>query len=158
MRRFLPLSISVGLLVVSIIGGSILTSDMEVAAQTAGTPTPESEEPGYTNYSGYYRMRCWPACHSKDFPESMQSQSQSKPGYTVAVAVEAWLHQLFGILPHALLAGLPFQRLSRIYEGLLKHTREVEVGQQVACWLYWCSIVVQGQHWWPGLVSLYCKQ
>jgi len=82
MRRFLPLSISVGLLVVSIIGGSILTSDMEVAAQTAGTPTPESEEPGYTNYSGYYRMRCWPACHSKDFPESMQSQSQSKPGYT----------------------------------------------------------------------------
>jgi hypothetical protein len=79
MKHFLLLSISIGLLIVSIIGGNILTSDMEVAAQT-GTPTPEPEEPGYTNYSGYYRMRCWPACHSKDFPESMQAQSE--PGYT----------------------------------------------------------------------------
>lgn len=75
MKRFLFLSVLlVGLLL--IIWGSILRSDAETTAQAvqaSGTPTPESAEPGYTNYSGYYRMRCWPACHSKDFPESIKS-------------------------------------------------------------------------------------
>jgi hypothetical protein len=44
------------------------------AAQPSDTPTPEETEPGYTNYSGYYRMRCWPACHTKNIPESVQKQ------------------------------------------------------------------------------------
>ena len=58
-----------------IMWGGILTPDAEGAAQgarAATMPTPEATEPGYTNYSGYYRMRCWPACHTRDIPESMQ--------------------------------------------------------------------------------------
>jgi len=72
-KHFLVLSVFVCLLL--IIGGGILMSDVETAAQAAqaaNTPTPEATKPGYTNYSGYYRMRCWPGCHTKDFPESIK--------------------------------------------------------------------------------------
>ena len=58
-----------------ITGAVILAADVETApqaAQATSTPTPESARPGYTNYSGYYRMRCWPACHTKDIPESIR--------------------------------------------------------------------------------------
>jgi hypothetical protein len=52
----------------------VLSSGVETvvqAAQPTSTPTPETRT-GYTNYSGYYRMRCWPACHTKDIPESVR--------------------------------------------------------------------------------------
>jgi len=57
-----------------IIGAVVLASEVGTAAlgaQAASTPTPQVMGSGYTNYSGYYRMRCWPACHTKDHPESM---------------------------------------------------------------------------------------
>ena len=71
-KHLIVLSALVGLLL--IIWGGILTPDVETAAQAAqaAQTTPEATEPGYTNYSGYYRMRCWPACHTRDIPESMQ--------------------------------------------------------------------------------------
>ena len=83
MKRFLLLSVSIGLPIASLIWGSISMPDLEVAAQTTGMPTPESIQPesGYTNYSGYYRMRCWPACHTKDIPESMNLELEPG-GYT----------------------------------------------------------------------------
>jgi hypothetical protein len=78
-----------------IIGMVVSTFGMETAAQAAqasGTPTPEATRPGYTNYSGYYRMRCWPACHTKNFPESLRQRTAqpmstptpeaTRPGYT----------------------------------------------------------------------------
>jgi hypothetical protein len=68
-----------------IIWGGILTPDVEraaQAAQSASTPTPEATDPGYTNYSGYYRMRCWPACHTKDIPECLQPDQPEPHGYT----------------------------------------------------------------------------
>ena len=74
MKRFLVLSALVVYLLL-IIWGGILTPNAEIAAQAAqaaSTPTPEPTKPGYTNYSGYYRMRCWPGCHTKDFPESIK--------------------------------------------------------------------------------------
>ena len=77
------------------VGAVILTSEVETVAQApqaSGTPIPEATKPGYTNYSGYYRMRCWPACHSKDFPESIKMRAvqttatptpeAARPGYT----------------------------------------------------------------------------
>jgi hypothetical protein len=74
-----------------IIWGGILPPDVETAAQAAQA-TPEAAKPGYTNYSGYYRMRCWPACHTKDIPESIMGQAAqststptseaTRPGYT----------------------------------------------------------------------------
>ena len=78
MKRLLVLSALVGLLL--IIWGGILTPGAEMAgqaAQAASTPTPEATKPGYTSYSGYYRMRCWPGCHTKDFPELIKPR-----GYT----------------------------------------------------------------------------
>ena len=72
-KYVLVLSASVCLLL--IMWGGILTPDAEMAAQAAqaaSAPTPEATKPGYTSYSGYYRMRCWPACHTKDIPESME--------------------------------------------------------------------------------------
>jgi hypothetical protein len=77
-----------------IVGTVILTSEVETvaqAAQTGSTPTPEAAKPGYTNYSGYYRMRCWPACHTMNIPESIKGQAaqesstptpEAKRGYT----------------------------------------------------------------------------
>jgi hypothetical protein len=90
MKRFLVLSVVVCLLI--IICSAILIPGRETAAQAAqaSTPTPEAK-PGYTNYSGYYRMRCWPACHTKDIPESMKGPAAqasmpapeaTEPGYT----------------------------------------------------------------------------
>jgi hypothetical protein len=88
MKRFLVLSVCVFLLI--IICSAILIPGTETAAQEP--PTPEATKPGYTNYSGYYRMRCWPACHTKDIPESIKRQAAqatstptpetTKPGYT----------------------------------------------------------------------------
>jgi hypothetical protein len=76
-RTFLVWSALTCLLLV--VFGGILTPGGETAAQAAqatGTPTPVAEtEHGYTNYSGYYRMRCWPGCHSRDFPESIKMQA-----------------------------------------------------------------------------------
>jgi hypothetical protein len=69
-----------------IMWGGILAPDTEgtaKAARAAPMPTAEATESGYTNYSGYYRMRCWPACHTKDIPESMKVGSEPEaPGYT----------------------------------------------------------------------------
>jgi hypothetical protein len=94
MKRFLIFSALVVYLLLLIWGG-VLTSDVKVAAQAAqaaSTPTPEATKPGYTNYSGYYRMRCWPACHTKDIPKSIKGQAAqptstptpepTRPGYT----------------------------------------------------------------------------
>jgi hypothetical protein len=71
MRHFLVLSVLVCLLI--IICSAILIPGTETAAQEP--PTPEATKPGYTNYSGYYRMRCWPACHTRDFPESIKPRN-----------------------------------------------------------------------------------
>jgi hypothetical protein len=70
-----------------VVGAVILTSEVEMvaqASQASGTPTPEATSPGYTNYSGYYRMRCWPACHTKDIPESVGGKRPYKPTPTDA--------------------------------------------------------------------------
>jgi len=70
-----------------IIGAAILTSGVETAAQAAqatSTPTPEATRPGYTNYSGYYRIRCWPACHTMNLPESLKRKRSYKPTPTEA--------------------------------------------------------------------------
>jgi hypothetical protein len=67
MKHFLVPSVLVCLLL--IICSAILIPGTETAAQAP--PTPEAK-PGYTSYSGYYRMRCWPGCHTKDLPESMK--------------------------------------------------------------------------------------
>ena len=67
MKRFMALSVFVCLLL--IVCSAILVPGTETAAQA---PPSEEEKPGYTNYSGYYRMRCWPACHTKDLPESIK--------------------------------------------------------------------------------------
>jgi hypothetical protein len=93
MKNFIVLSASVCLLL--IICAAILIPDTGTtvhAAQGTSTPTPEETEPGYTNYSGYYRMRCWPACHTKDIPESLTMHAaqetstptpeETEPGYT----------------------------------------------------------------------------
>ena len=80
MKHFLVLSVLACLLV--IICSAILIPGTETAAQAAqaGTPTPEATKPGYTNYSGYYRMRCWPACHTKDIPESVKKSMEAGQG------------------------------------------------------------------------------
>ncbi|MFQ5813437.1 MAG: hypothetical protein ACE5I2_09675 [Anaerolineae bacterium] len=77
-----------------IVGTVVSTFEVETAAQAAqagSTPTPESAQPGYTNYSGYYRMRCWPACHTMNIPESLKGRTaqatstptpEAKRGYT----------------------------------------------------------------------------
>ncbi|MBC7250193.1 MAG: hypothetical protein H5T62_07900 [Anaerolineae bacterium] len=76
MKRLLVLSTLACLLLT--ISGAILTTELETVAQAAqatSTPTPEATKPGYTSYSGYYRMRCWPGCHTKDLPESIKQSS-----------------------------------------------------------------------------------
>jgi hypothetical protein len=70
MKHFLVLSVLVCLLLL-ICGGILASTETAAQAAQASTPTPEAK-PGYTTYSGYYRMRCWPACHTKDIPESIK--------------------------------------------------------------------------------------
>jgi hypothetical protein len=81
LKHFLVLSVLVCLLLT--IGGAILTTEAETVAQAAqptSTSTPEATKPGYTNYSGYYRIRCWPACHTKDIPESIKKSKEAYQG------------------------------------------------------------------------------
>lgn len=81
MKHFLVLSVFVCLLIV--ICSAILIPGTETAAQEP--PTPEAK-PGYTNYSGYYRMRCWPACHTKDLPESLKMHTAQADSTTTSEA------------------------------------------------------------------------
>ena len=85
MKHFMALSVLVFLLL--IICSAILIPGTETAAQAP--PTPE-EKPGYTNYSGYYRMRCWPACHSKDFPESVKPEPRGYTNYSGYYRMRCW--------------------------------------------------------------------
>jgi hypothetical protein len=41
-------------------------------ADSKGSKPATETDQGYINYSGYYRMRCWPGCHTKDFPDSVR--------------------------------------------------------------------------------------
>jgi len=86
MKRFLVLSVFVFLLI--IICSAILIPGTETAAQEL--PTPEATKPGYTNYSGYYRMRCWPACHTKDIPESMKPKPRGYTNYSGYYRMRCW--------------------------------------------------------------------
>jgi len=85
MKRFLVLSVFVSLLI--IICSAILIPGTETAAQEP--PTPEAK-PGYTNYSGYYRMRCWPACHTKDIPESIKPKPRGYTNYSGYYRMRCW--------------------------------------------------------------------
>jgi hypothetical protein len=86
MKRFLVLSVFVFLLI--IICSAILIPGTETAAQEP--PTPEATKPGYTNYSGYYRMRCWPACHTKDIPESIKPKPRGYTNYSGYYRMRCW--------------------------------------------------------------------
>jgi hypothetical protein len=86
MKRFLVLSVFVSLLI--IICSAILIPGTETAAQEP--PTPEATKPGYTNYSGYYRMRCWPACHTKDIPESIKPKPRGYTNYSGYYRMRCW--------------------------------------------------------------------
>jgi len=85
MKRFLVLSMFVFLLI--IICSAILIPGTETAAQEP--PTPEAK-PGYTSYSGYYRMRCWPACHTKDIPESIKPKPRGYTNYSGYYRMRCW--------------------------------------------------------------------
>jgi len=89
MKHFLVLSVFVCLLL--IICSVILIPGTERAAQAAqaSTPTPEAK-PGYTSYSGYYRMRCWPACHTKDIPESTKPKPRGYTNYSGYYRMRCW--------------------------------------------------------------------
>jgi hypothetical protein len=95
MKNLLVLTTLACLLLIVVAANS--TSKVETAAQTAGlstpepTPTlesrkrpykPESTEGPYILYSGYYRIRCWPGCHTKDIPESLKRKRPYKPEST----------------------------------------------------------------------------
>jgi hypothetical protein len=92
MRRFLVLLAFAG--IVLLICTLALTVGADVAAQSpqaTSTPVLESGQPGYTSYSGYYRMRCWPACHTRDIPESIQPrQAHHYTSYSGYYRMRCW--------------------------------------------------------------------
>ena len=88
MKHFLVLSVFVCLLLL-ICGGILAGTETAAQAAQASTPTPEAK-PGYTNYSGYYRMRCWPACHTKDIPESITTKPRGYTNYSGYYRMRCW--------------------------------------------------------------------
>ena len=92
MKRFLVLSALVCSLL--IVAAFLLPSGEGVTGATGQATvalTPSATRRGYTNYSGYYRIRCWPGCHTRNLPESIKRAARTadkptpqatKRGYT----------------------------------------------------------------------------
>jgi len=90
-KRFLVLSALVCSLL--IVAAFLLPSGEGVTGATGQATvalTPSATRRGYTNYSGYYRIRCWPGCHTRNLPESIRATQNiptaipqaTKRGYT----------------------------------------------------------------------------
>ncbi len=86
MRQLLLVALSCLLLIIA--RGSLMhhTEAAVQLGQPTGTPTVEAARTKvpYTSYSGYYRIRCWPGCHTKNLPESIKrSRLRATPTATI---------------------------------------------------------------------------